>query len=103
MARDGKKTRRAEFRKNRAVRARHSDWTQQFQAHGFHDEAPPHKQHVSGKGNLTRQRTVHAAEQAGGGNSSGLLLEVDSATCLTGRVLSVHGLTSSVQAIGVSR
>ena len=31
---------RAEFRKNRNVRARRTDWTRQFDEHGFQEEAP---------------------------------------------------------------
>jgi ribosome biogenesis GTPase / thiamine phosphate phosphatase len=97
MSRDDKKKVRAEFRKNRNVRARRSDWTKQFQDHGFQEEAPVHEERVSGKGELTRQRTVHTAEQAPGDEPAfDLQLDVDEAS-LPGRVLSVHGLTSVVE------
>ena len=51
---------RADFRKNRNVRARRSDWTRQFDEHGFQEEAPLQSERVSGKGDLTRRRTIHA-------------------------------------------
>ena len=60
---------RAEFRKNRAVRARIAIGPSNSKPTAFDDEAPPHDERVSGKGELTRQRTVHAAEQAGGDNA----------------------------------
>ena len=53
---------RADFRKNRNVRARRSDWTRQFDKHGFQEETPPQSERVSGKGELTRRRTVHGSE-----------------------------------------
>ncbi len=49
---------RADFRKNRNVRARRTDWTRQFDEHGFQEEAPPQNERVSGKGDLTRRRTI---------------------------------------------
>ena len=58
-------------------------WTQQFKEHGFQEEAPPHDERVSGKGDLTRRRTVHAAGTGSGEDSSfGMHLDVDPATAL---------------------
>jgi ribosome biogenesis GTPase len=53
-----KKKIRADFRKNRNVRVRHTDWTRKYEQHGFQEEAPPQSERVSGKGELTRKRTV---------------------------------------------
>ncbi len=88
---------RAEFRKNRNVRARRTDWTRQFDAHGFQEEAPPQSERVSGKGELTRHRTIRGSQLPGGDEPAlDVRVEVD-ASCCRGRVLSVLGLTSTVR------
>ena len=91
-----KKTIRTEFRKNRARRARTDTWTQQFQDHRFEQDDTVRGERISGKGDLTRKRTIVGdaarADEAG----FGVQIEVDQA-CRTGRVLSVHGLTSTVE------
>jgi ribosome biogenesis GTPase / thiamine phosphate phosphatase len=92
-----KKKVRAEFRKNRAPRARLGDWTRKRD--DFDDEAPPASERVSGKGDLTRRRTVRAAgPETEGESPQGVHLQVDEASCLRGRVLAVHGAASRVQA-----
>jgi len=95
-----KKKIRAAFRKNRTTRARLGDWTRRFDAEQPDADDIALDERMSGKGELTRKRTVigqdAAAEQAG------VLLDVDAA-CRAGRVLSVHGLTSLVQADDGSR
>lgn len=89
---------RTEFRKNRGSRTRLSDWTRRFQEHGFAEEDPVQGESVSGKGELTRRRTV-TGDQIDTGDEPGfeIHLEVDEAACRSGRVLSVHGLVSAVQ------
>lgn len=97
MAKKQRKT-RAQFRKNRNTRTRRSDWTQRFEDHGFEEEAPPQAERVSGKGDLTRHRTVRGAEAEDSDEPGlGVRLDVDESVCRTGRVLSVHGLASTVQ------
>jgi ribosome biogenesis GTPase len=93
-----KKKIRADFRKNRAVRARPSDWTRRFQQHGFQDEAPPQSERISGKGDLTRRRTI-CGDQLGEETSPGfsVSLDVDESVCRRGRVLCVLGLNSMVE------
>ncbi len=88
---------RADFRKNRSVRARSTDWTRQFDRHGFEEEDPQQGERIGGKGELSRKRTVRG-DQLDTGDEPGLdvHLEVDSAVCRCGRVLSVHGLASMV-------
>ncbi len=93
-----KKKIRADFRKNRAVRARPSDWTRRFQEHGFQEEAPPQSERISGKGDLTRRRTVCGnltGEETAPG--LGVHLDVDETVCRRGRVLRVMGLLSIVE------
>ena len=94
-----KKRIRADFRKNRSQRVRRSDWTRRYQEHGFEEEDPVLEERISGKGDLTRRRTV-VGEQADATDEAGLdvLLKVDEASCLRGRVLGVKGLLSNVQA-----
>jgi ribosome biogenesis GTPase / thiamine phosphate phosphatase len=92
-----KKKIRAQFRKNRNVRARASDWTRRYQQHGFVEEAPLQGERISGKGDVSRHRTVcgdQLEEEAAPGFD--IRLDVDS-DCRRGRVLSVLGLISMVE------
>ncbi len=96
MAKPKKKHLRADFRKNRAERARQGDWTRKFQADTVEDDAA-HGERLSGKGELTRKRTVRGS-QADDETGLSVLLDVDESACLRGRVLAVYGLTSTVEA-----
>ncbi len=90
---------RTEFRKNRVPRARTGDWTREYAAGGAKPEDAVRDERISGKGELTRKRTVIGVEsesRADGGFD--VLLSVDQDECLPGRVLSVHGLTCQVLA-----
>ena len=89
----GKKPRkiRTEFRKNREVRTRDHGLTRQFEAHGFANSDAAQSERVSGKGDLTRQRTV-MAEMVEGDDKATLIRDVDETQCLAGRVLSIRGL-----------
>ena len=98
MSPEKKKKIRVPLRKNRAKKPRERDWTRQFQEHGP-EELPemPLVERVSGKGELTRHRTVIEAEPAGevvatpGGESAAAAIGADRSACLRGRVLRVHG------------
>jgi ribosome biogenesis GTPase / thiamine phosphate phosphatase len=98
-----KKKIRAEFRKNRNERTRTGDWTRHFSAteeETTQDESI-RAERISGKGELTRKRTVMVDvvprdDSPNAADASGVKLGVD-ATCRRGRVLRVHGLTSTVQ------
>ena len=99
MEKKKKKQLRARFRQNRSDRTRRTDWTRQFQQHGDAQNDAPKDERISGKGELTRQRTVRGVldentDQPG----LGIRLDVDDETCLPGRVLCVRGLISIVQA-----
>jgi ribosome biogenesis GTPase len=93
-----KKKIRADFRKNRNVRARPSDWTRRYEQHGFKDEAPTQNERISGKGELSRRRTI-CGDQSEKSETPGfdVQLEVDERICRRGRVLSVLGLISIVE------
>ena len=93
-----KKKIRADFRKNRTVRARASDWTRRYQEHGFEEEAPLQSERISGKGELARRRTICGDQLApDAAPGFGVALDVDQSVCLRGRVLSVLGLISIVE------
>ncbi|MEN6451077.1 MAG: ribosome small subunit-dependent GTPase A [Thermoguttaceae bacterium] len=94
-----KKKIRASFRKNRGVRARTTDWTRRYRQHGFEEEAPSQGERISGKGDLTRHRTICGEHREDPEESPGLgvHLDVDETLCRRGRVLSVFGLMSTVE------
>jgi len=109
-----KKKIRADFRKNRGSRARQGDWTRRFSSSEEPDspadqtsgqivkrpaddaDDAPLDERISGKGELTRKRTIHAETDSSDAGEA-VLLSVDP-TARSGRVLSVHGLTSRVEA-----
>ena len=96
-----KKKVRADFRKNRTSRTRPTDWTRQFARHGFEQKDTLRDERVSGKGELTRRRTVLTTDVEEQDDASfDVSLDVKDKACLAGRVLSVHGLTSTVEAAG---
>lgn len=96
MAKPKKKHVRAEFRKNRSGRARQGDWTRRFKSESSESEDAAYQERVSGKGELSRKRTVRGV--TAGDDGLGVALDVDEAACLRGRVLAVHGLISTVEA-----
>ncbi len=93
-----KKKVRAEFRKNRTSRARTTGWTRRFQADASPDDQQRSGERISGRGELTRKRTIIVEEPEPGADASDAApLDVDMGECLAGRVLSVQGLSSSVR------
>lgn len=90
---------RAELRRNRTTRPRSSDWTRKFQQQDVDDlDQGPLQQRI-GKDELTRRRTIRAAQAPEEEDESlTSLVEVDRSICRRGRVLSVLGLLSLVQA-----
>ncbi len=89
---------RASFRKKHELRRRKRDVTREYLADddALHDT--PQSERVSGKGELSRKRTVRGAVVASRETSGfEVLPEVDLSTCLPGRVLAVYGLKSRVE------
>lgn len=85
---------RAEFRKKHESRVRPADLTREYQRDETTHDDVSQNERISGKGALTRKRTIIGQETAG---ESGVAVARDvDADCLTGRVLSVHGLNSVV-------
>jgi ribosome biogenesis GTPase len=88
---------RADFRKNRNVRARDKTWSRSVDpADEALDDALTHES-VRAKGALSRKRTVADAEVVEDATGSLVLPAIDPATCRQGRVLRVQGLVSTVQ------
>ena len=89
---------RADFRKHHDERTRPGDLTRRLREGLEEAEDLPLVERVSGKGELTRKRTIRTQEPSGDEDRAAPLLEVDESRCLRGRVLAVHGLTSMVEA-----
>ena len=87
---------RVEFRKNRSTRRRDGDLTRALGADLDATADRATSERISGKGELTRKRTVVAPDD-GGGDVDGLPVAAGEAAW-RGRVLNVHGLESHVQA-----
>lgn len=95
-----KKKFRISLRKNHQSRARNNDLTRSFDANKTEQDDAASGERISGKGELTRKRTVIGEESAEGDSMShagGVLIALDE-TARKGRVLVAHGLTSTVEA-----
>lgn len=90
---------RTEFRKNRTPTVRNKDVTRDYDRAGEHiDDGHLRDERIGGKGDSTRKRTVIGQESDDKHSSFAVARDVDTNACLHGRVLSVFGLSSSVQA-----
>jgi len=92
-----KKKVRVRFRKNRQVRTRKTGLTREFSEHGFAEDDSVRNERLSGKGDLSRKRTVVGDSVTGDDGGFSVIPEVDLAACLEGRVLEVKGLISRVR------
>lgn len=88
---------RAEFRKKHESRVRRSDLTREFHRNEEQVENLETTERLSGKGDLTRKRTIIGDDAAKQGSGFDVQMHVDETQCLTGRVLRVHGLASTVR------
>ncbi|MFG0333228.1 MAG: ribosome small subunit-dependent GTPase A, partial [Maioricimonas sp. JB049] len=86
MAGKRKKKIRVAFRKNRQKRTRSGDLTRQIRNDLDELDQIESGERISGKGELTRHRTIIADE-----DGTGVLRQVDEAACLRGRVRSAIG------------
>jgi len=80
---------RIAFRKNRQRRARVGDVTRDVRKEDEETVDLPSVERISGKGDLTRYRTILTADQQDGADA---LRAVDESTSRNGRVLSASGL-----------
>ncbi len=91
-----KKKIRTSFRKNRNVRTRQNDLTRAADETESLDQQLGER--ISGKGELTRKRTVVGVEAVEDDAGLTILPDIDEQECLRGRVLRVMGLISEVEA-----
>jgi ribosome biogenesis GTPase len=87
---------RADFRKNREARARDKSFAKKLTDQGLADDAPLDER-VSGKGDISRKRTLAGAEVIDTGGGTVVLPDVDRLTSRLGRVLRGQGLHSLVR------
>jgi len=87
---------RVEFRKNRSTRRRGGDLTHALGSDPDHADDLVGTERISGKGELTRKRTV-VTEATAADNADGLSVEPLAAAAWRGQVLHVHGLESIVR------
>lgn len=97
MAKKKKQKIRATFRKNRQVRTRKQNLTDEYREHGFEQDDASRSERISGKGELTRKRTVVGVEPGDDETGLSILREVDVDECLAGTVLRSGGLKSTVE------
>ena len=86
---------RVDFKKNRQKRTRDNDLTREIDAAGAHPDAQRSSERLSGKGDLTRRRTLIVSEDAAGNSRR----QISPAGCLAGRVVSAIGLNCIVRAV----
>ncbi|MEZ6137368.1 MAG: ribosome small subunit-dependent GTPase A [Pirellulaceae bacterium] len=90
------KTRTA-FKKNYQSRRRPADLTRKFEQDTLDEESIKQRERVSGKGDMTRHRTIAGAHLSHDEDGLSVEMEFDDPTLLTGRVLRVHGLECVVR------
>ena len=93
----GKSKIRAEFKKRYNTRARKRDFTRDYQDTSEQIEDASQGERVSGKGQLSRKRTVIGAETVNEAGDTEIHLDIDESKCVAGRVITVHGLNSIVR------
>ena len=89
---------RTDFRKNRGDRTRKRGLTRRFRQDGLVEDESAQTERISGKGDLSRRRTVVGTRLDDDEAGLSILPEVDEALCVPGRVLEIHGLASTVAA-----
>ena len=88
---------RTDFRKNREVRARDKHAIDRLADADSPGNDAPDDERVSGKGHISRKRTVAGAEIVKDDAGTMVLPDVDRTVCRLGRVLRVQGLISIVR------
>jgi ribosome biogenesis GTPase / thiamine phosphate phosphatase len=87
---------RTDFRKNREARARDKNFDRELADSNSPVDAP-HGERVSGKGHISRKRTIAGGEIVEDDAGTLVLPEIDPTICRLGRVLRVQGLISIVR------
>ncbi|MCH8828718.1 MAG: GTPase RsgA, partial [Planctomycetes bacterium] len=94
MSKKKRKKLRVAFRKNRGKRTRANKLTREVLIEGLEADERKSGERLSGKGDLTRFRTVIEVE---GEDGETALRDIDESVCLTGRVVAAVGLKSLVE------
>ncbi len=93
----GERKLRTSFRKKHESRQRVRDVTRDFHRDEAGVDDAPQSERVSGKGKLSRKRTVVGSWVEGEAGTFEVVPEVDLSQCVAGRVLAVRGLVSIVE------
>lgn len=93
----GKSKIRADFKKRYNTRARKRDFTRDYKDDREQIDDVNQSERLTGKGQLSRKRTIIGSKTVDSLGNVQIQLEIDEANCLSGRVISVHGLTSVVR------
>ena len=88
---------RADFRKNRTVRARGKNLTHRLTDEDSSAGDAPRAERVSGKGDISRKRTLAGADFVESDSGTLVLPEIDRELCRLGRVLRGQGLHNVVR------
>ena len=89
---------RTQFRKRHDSRKRKNDFTKEFHNEDQQLEDLGKSERVSGKGELTRKRTIVGLENSDDRDGFQVDLKIDENKCVAGKVIRVHGLNSIVRA-----
>ncbi len=89
---------RAEFKKNYQSRRRQSDLTRRYQQDDLNEDHLSQRERVSGKGELTRRRTIVGQLTTDDKDGLNVEMSVDDQRIENGLVLRVHGLDCVVRA-----
>jgi ribosome biogenesis GTPase len=87
---------RTDFRKNRGVRRREKDFRRELAGSDSPVDAP-REERISGKGDISRKRTLAGGEVVEDESGTYVLPDIDRTVCRLGRVLRVQGLLSIVR------
>lgn len=88
---------RTEFKKNYQGRRRDGDLTRKFKDGSLDDQLIRSRERVSGKGDLTRHRTIVGQLADEGEDGLPVDMELSASNVLSGRVIRMHGLECIVQ------
>ena len=88
---------RTQLRKGYQKRKRKGDFTREYEQHAFEEQDLAYGERVSGKGELTRHRTIIGESNETEQDGFQVQLDVELKDALAGLVISVHGRTCQIQ------
>ena len=87
---------RTQLRKGHQKRKRQGDLTREYEQHGFKEKDLAYGERVSGKGELTRHRTIIGESMQTDEDGFQVQLDIELKDAIAGIVISVHGRTCQV-------